>query len=114
MQKLAFAAAAVLLGGALLVGTGTSQEGKKIKGMLPAGWKSLDLSASQKEKVYAIQATYKEKITALEKQLQDLRAQQSAEMVAVLTPAQRDALRRILLGELGSEPKKSEDKKDKE
>lgn len=71
--------------------SGTSQE-KKAKGQLPAGWKNLGLSAEQKEKVYKIQGEYKPKITALEKQLLELREQEKAELLKVLTPEQKAKL----------------------
>jgi len=98
--------AIALLSAALVVGVSNSQDTKKLKGMLPSGWKALDLTPAQKEKVYGIQAMYKEKIAAIEKQLEELRGQQSAEMVNVLTEPQKEKLRKLLLGGLGAELKK--------
>lgn len=110
-MRRAFSLVVVALAGAvLLVGTGMSQDTRKVKGMLPAGWKALELSPAQKEKVYTIQSTYRDKIAALEKQLDDIKAAQSAEMVSVLTDAQKEKLRRFLLGGLDGKDleKKSE------
>src|SRR5688572_21017878 len=95
----------MFLGAVMLIGTGVSQE-KKNKGRLPNNWKGLGLSEMQKEKIYVIMANYKEKIELLEKQLEETRGKQTAEMVTVLTDPQKERLRKLLLGELGTEPKK--------
>jgi len=96
--------AVALLGVVLLIGPSNSQDPiKKPKGMIPDGWKGLELTPAQKEKIYGIQATYKVKIAAMEEQL---RAQQTTEMVNVLTDTQKEKLRKAL--GLGTELKKSE------
>ena len=41
----------------------------KLKGQLPANWGKLGLTDEQKQKVYKVQAEFKEKIADLEKQL---------------------------------------------
>lgn len=89
----------VLLGMALMVGTGISGGAKKVKGQLPPGWKKLDLSKEQVLKIYSIQTQYREKIKALEDQLKDLRSQEKSDMIKVLTSDQKENLRKIVLGE---------------
>jgi hypothetical protein len=78
----------------MLVGIGATQDtkkdDKKAKGMLPPGFKDLNLSADQKSKVYTIQADYKAKIADLDKKIKDLRAQESQDVFKVLTDDQRE------------------------
>lgn len=94
-----------LLAVALLVSGGATQE-KKAKGQLPPGWGKLDLKADQKAKIYDIQASYKDKIGNLKKQIQELETQQRAEMAKVLTEEQRELLRKLTIGEGGKTDKK--------
>jgi hypothetical protein len=84
---------------AFLVGAGTSQDAKKdkdakkegkVKGMLPAGFKDLGLSAEQVQKIYTVQTEYNMKIADLTKQINELKSKRSKEEFNVLTPAQRD------------------------
>jgi hypothetical protein len=76
---------------------------------LPAGWKQLKLDKEQRAKVTAIQIDYAKKIAALQKQIEELRKEEKAEMTAVLTDEQKKQLQAILLGETP----KSKDKDDK-
>lgn len=106
-----------LLGLALLVGGGATQDAKKdkddkgkVKGQLPPGFKDLDLSKEQKEKIYSIQADYKKKIGELQTKINELKKQQNQEEFKVLTDDQREKY----LKSKGVETKKDEkDKKDK-
>jgi hypothetical protein len=101
-----------ILGLALLVGTSASQEKKdKVKGILPPGWKDLNLSAAQKEKVYEINAQFKVKIDELQKQIKGLETERKKAQVAVLNEEQKELLAKITLGEA---KKKEEDKKKKD
>jgi Spy/CpxP family protein refolding chaperone len=75
---------------------------------LPAGWKQLKLDKEQRAKVNAIQVDYAKKIAALQKQIEELRKEEKAEMTAVLTDEQKKQLQAFLLGE-----PKSKDKDDK-
>jgi hypothetical protein len=101
-----------ILGMALLVSTGASQDkdkkDPKAKGQLPPGWKQLNLSKEQTLQIYGIQAKFKSKIMALEKEIKDLRAEEKTKMVSVLTAEQKELLLKLAVGE--EEPK---DKKDK-
>jgi len=73
--------------------------GVKIKGFLPANFKKLGLSEDQKQQIYRIQGTYREKIAALDKQKAELKKQEKAEVAKVLTPAQQARLKEITSGE---------------
>src|SRR5216684_2619404 len=99
MLRAGLAFVTIVLGVALVVGTGTSGDSKKPKGQLPSGWKKLDLSKEQVLKIYAVQGTYKNKIKKLEEELKDLKTQERKEMLKVLTEDQKEKLRQILLGE---------------
>jgi Spy/CpxP family protein refolding chaperone len=84
--------------------------------VLPTNWKQLGLSDEQKKQVYKIRETYRARIEALDKQLKELRSQEEGELSEVLTKAQRDRLREILLkklpGEKPTEDAKKTEKKD--
>ncbi len=113
-MRLSMVLGLVMLGVALLVGTGTSGGTKKGKGSLPANWKKLDLSKDQEVKIRAIAADYQVKIHALQKQLDDLKVQQRKDQFKVLSENQKEKLRQILLGETPEKEKKSTSKdKDK-
>src|SRR6266571_6960405 len=83
-----------ILGLALAVGVGTSGDTKKDKDKepgkektppLPPGWKALKLSKDQLSKVHGIMADYKGKIVDLEKKVAELKSQERADMIKVLT-----------------------------
>lgn len=59
---------------------------------VPNYFGQLGLSEAQKESIYKIQAKHQPKIDALEKQIDELRAQSLKECEAVLTDAQKKAL----------------------
>jgi hypothetical protein len=99
MHRVSVVVGLVVMGLALVVTGGVSQEPKKSKGQLPPGWKKLDLSKEQILKIYIIQGEYKSKIKSLEEQLKSLRDKERSEMVKVLTSTQREMLRKLVLGE---------------
>jgi hypothetical protein len=104
---------ALVLGLAVLIGAGASQEKKdKAKGQLPAGWKDLNLTAAQKEKVYEVNAQYKTKIDALNKQINELKSQQKKDQVAILTDEQKEQYTKALALEASTTKKKEEKKKE--
>jgi Spy/CpxP family protein refolding chaperone len=85
-----------------------------MKGRLPTHFKSLGLSDVQKVAVYTVMGQYSAKIDALAQQIKDLRAKEHAEILAVLTPAQKEMLKQLLAGDLGKDKpadSKPEDKK---
>lgn len=71
----------------------------KITGQLPPGWRELNLTATQREAVYRINAEAKEKIAKLEEEISKVRAEQSRKRLAVLTDEQRKKLRDSVAGE---------------
>ena len=63
----------------------------KPRGRLPAYYGEV-VDAAQREKIYAIQQSYAERIAALQAQLKDLNEKMDAEVKAVLTPEQQKKL----------------------
>ena len=118
---------------AFLVGAGASQDAKKeggkdkdakkegkTKGMLPAGFKDLGLSAEQISKIYAVQAEFNGKIADLNKQIAELKGKRTKEEFGVLTEAQKKKYlenKGVEVKDKGKDekkadaPKKTEDKK---
>ncbi len=110
MIRVSTLAGLLIVGLAVMVGTGTSQEKKgKAKGQLPAGWTKLNLSDAQKEKIYEVQGNYRMKIKSLQDQIDQLKVDQRAAEVKVLTNEQQDMLKKIALGE-GAKKEKDKDK----
>jgi len=64
----------------------------KKKGQLPQGWKNLNLSKDQVQKIYDVQGDYKSKIKKLENDIKELRAKEHLDMVKVLTDSQKAEL----------------------
>ncbi len=68
----------------------------KLHGHLPQFYSKLDVSTEQRQKIYRIQASYAAKTDALEKQLQELKAQCNAEARTVLTADQQAKLDELI------------------
>jgi hypothetical protein len=86
--------------------------GAPAKGQLPQGWKSLGLTDTQKATIYTIQSNYRGKIEELEQKIRDLKAQERAEELKVLTDAQKARLKEIAEEKIGDVPKKDDSPKD--
>ena len=87
----------------------------KLKGTLPQGWGKLGLTADQKQKIYKVQADYRVKIEALERQLELTKKNRREEMEKVLTKEQMAQLRKEALPEKDKDKDKDKDKaKDKD
>jgi Spy/CpxP family protein refolding chaperone len=95
--------ALLVLSGGALTGADT-----KLKGTLPANWGKLGLTDDQKQKVYKVQADYKDKIADLEKQLKELKDTEKTDMEKVLTDEQKKRLRELLGSKAPAEEKKEE------
>ena len=67
----------------------------KAKGTLRPNWKKLGLTDDQVQKIYKVQADYRTKIDVLEQQIKDLRAQELADQVKLLTDAQKARLKEL-------------------
>ena len=93
-----------------------SQEKKegKVKGQLPAGWSKLELTASQKEDIYKINAEYKEKTDKLKEEIKKLDAEHNKKRLAVLTDDQKKKLVDLVSGESKEVPKEKEKPKTKD
>lgn len=87
------------------------QDKPKAKGQLPQNWSKLNLTQAQKEKVYEVQAKYRADREDLNRKLKELQAKEREEMVAVLNEAQKEELKKIVLGEKKPTDKKPADKK---
>jgi Spy/CpxP family protein refolding chaperone len=68
------------------------------KHTLPPLWSRLGLTREQKDRIYAIRADYRPRIEELRQQIRALEKKQMAEMVELLTPAQK-ARRKELVDE---------------
>jgi Spy/CpxP family protein refolding chaperone len=76
--------------------TSETPAAKPLKGRLPAFYGKLSIDATQKQKIYEIEATFGPKIKALREQLDSLEADQNEQMRAVLTPDQQEKLKALL------------------
>jgi hypothetical protein len=85
--------AALLCGGAVWGADKKTEDKKPARtGRLPRYYKNLDLTDAQKQKVYDIQARYKDRISELNRQLKELRAKQNGETEGVLNQQQKAKL----------------------
>jgi hypothetical protein len=84
-----FLAGAILVGGSI---SGDDTKPTKTKGQLPPGFNKLNLTEDQKNQIFKIQGTYKKKISALRKQIEELRDKQKTETFNVLTKDQKAKL----------------------
>ena len=94
MSRLSMFCGLGILGLALLVGSGHSQDGKKegvkYKPQLPNGFKALNLSKEQINKIYAVHTEYQKKIMELENKINELKEQKKQEAFKVLTKEQHE------------------------
>ncbi len=65
------------------------------RGPLPFYFGKLGLGEGQKEKLYAIQDAYDEKIVTLEKQIEQLKAERDKSMETLFTPGQKLRLQEL-------------------
>ena len=93
------ALAVAVVAGGWLMGDDKKPDDPKLSGHLPAHFKKLGLSDKQIQDIYKIEATYKDKIDALQKQIDDLKKTEHADVENVLTDAQKTALKALLTGE---------------
>jgi Spy/CpxP family protein refolding chaperone len=80
------------------------------RGRLPPLWSRLGLTDEQKQKVYQVQGEYAAKIDGLQRQIDDLRRKERADMEKVLTNAQKARLRELLTGRAPAETPAKDDK----
>ena len=71
-------------------------EASRSRVRLPNNYGQLGLTPEQRERIYAVQAEYAQKIEQLEAQLAALREQRDKQCQALLTPEQRARLAAIL------------------
>ncbi len=75
------------------------KESPKTKGILPANWGKLELTADQKSAIYKVQAKYKEDIAKMKEKIKETEAEEKREMVKLLTPEQKKKLEELATGE---------------
>ncbi len=98
------ALAVAVLAGGWLMGDDKKPDDPKLSGHLPAHFKKLGLSDKQIQDIYKLEATYHDKIEALQKQIDDLKKAEHADVENVLTDAQKTALKALLTGDPTTPP----------
>lgn len=74
---------------------GQKKATKKGDNRVPPNFAKLDLTAAQREKLYAIDSEYDAKLEALKEQIKALSEKRDADSEAVLTPAQKERLAQV-------------------
>jgi Spy/CpxP family protein refolding chaperone len=112
-MKRLIVAVALIVPMILLSANSSGQDTPKEKGYTPSGWKQLNLTADQKAKLSSIRTDYKAKMDELNKKIEELKKEEHAKMVDVLTDGQKEKLKTIVGVPDSSKPddKKSPDKK---
>lgn len=90
--------------------TVAQKDSPPVKGYLPANWKKIGLADDQVKTIYKIQAGYDTKIDALKAQINDLKKDERSELEKVLTAAQKERLKEILIGTIDKDAPKDKDK----
>ena len=68
----------------------------KPRGRLPRYFGKVGVTATQKQRIYSIQAMYRKRIEALNRQLEDLRSRERKEILEALTPEQKQRLSELM------------------
>jgi Spy/CpxP family protein refolding chaperone len=112
-MKRLIVAVALIVPMILLSATSSGQDTPKEKGYTPSGWKQLNLSAEQKAKLSSIRSDHKSKMDELTRKIDELKKEEHAKMVDVLTDAQKEKLKTIVGVPDSPKPpeKKPDDKK---
>jgi hypothetical protein len=71
----------------------------KAKGVLPPNWKKVGLTDPQVQEIYKVQNKYDVEIDKLQAKIEELKANRTKDMRAVLTADQKKRLDEILSGE---------------
>jgi hypothetical protein len=71
----------------------------KAKGVLPPNWKKVGLTDPQVQEIYKVQNKYDAEIDKLQAKIEELKANRTKDMRAVLTADQKKKLDEILSGE---------------
>src|SRR5713101_1017971 len=91
---------AFLVGGLSLAQDKKDTPPAKAKGTLPANWKKLGLTDEQTQKVYKVRADYGDRINALKQKITQLQSDDKAELLKLLTDAQKARLKEIATADL--------------
>ena len=104
------ALAAAVLAGGLLMADDKKPDDPKVRGYLPRDFKKLGLNDKQTQQIYKIEAEYRDKISALQQQIDDLKAAERKDIDGVLTDDQKAHLKELLTGEPADKDKPAPDK----
>lgn len=88
----------------LITESGFSQDGKKdkegkAKGMLPPGFKDLNLSKEQISKIYSVQGDFKAKRKKLDEEGVKLKTEERTEIMKLLTEEQKQLFLKLSVGD---------------
>ena len=70
----------------------------KLKGVLPPNWKKVGLTDAQVQDIYKVQNKYDTEIDKLQAKIEELKANRTKDMKAILTTEQKKRLDDILTG----------------
>ena len=90
----------VVLAAVLVVAGRADEPVVVVKRALPPGFKKVGLSADQTKEIYRVRASYQAKIQELQAKIEQLKKEEKAALVGLLTPEQRQRLREIRAGEV--------------
>jgi hypothetical protein len=124
MKRIPFLCGMLLLGCALVIGTGYGQDKKDTPKQddpkkdpppianpkLPQGWGKLGIQGEQKKKILAVIAAYQGKIVVLQDQVKQLTKEEYQEAYKLLTDEQKDTLKKNA-DKGGGDPAKDDKKK---
>ena len=99
----------LLVGGLSLAQDKKDTPPAKSKGTLPANWKKLGLTDEQTQKVYKVRGDYGDQINTLKQKITQLQSEEKAELLKLLTDAQKARLKEIATADIDKKP--TEDKK---
>jgi hypothetical protein len=99
-----------MLTGLSPLSVGQDAKEKKAKGRLPAYYADI-VTEQQRATIYAIQAKYEQQLDALNAQVTALEKQRNLEVENVLTPAQKEQLKKARDEAADKRKKKSDEKK---
>jgi hypothetical protein len=90
----------VVLAAVLVVAGRADEPVVVVKRSLPPGFRKLGLSADQTKEIYRVRGSYQVKIQELQAKIEQLKKEEKAALVGLLTPEQKQRLREIRTAEV--------------